>query len=296
MSAHISALYFYPLKSAGRIAVNTLQLDAWGGVHDRHWMLVNSTGLALTQRDYGAIGQLQPQIDGDALVLHSNSVKSLRIPILRTAADVTLHDLQTTRAVVWGDDVPVIDAGDEASAWCESAIGAPCRLVQLAPWGRRPVAQKYAGPLAATDRHTTLSDGAPLLVLGDASLALLNEKLRKRGVAVVGAERFRANVMLADAAAHEEDTWSVVCIGDVTLAFGTTCARCVMTTIDQHTGQRGSRLASEAGGEPLRTLALYRRAGTGIMFGVNVTNATPGVLRLGDVVHVQQRRNTAVTG
>lgn len=287
---YISALYLHPLKSGQRIAVASLTLGPWGPINDRRWMLVDANGNALTQRDHGAISQIVPSLEADAVVLDCRGEATLRVPIANNADDAAAHALRSARAIVWGDDVDVLDAGDGASAWCSAIIGSDCRLVQLAPWGRRPVAPKYAGPLDPADRYTSLNDGAPLLLLGEASLVQLNARLAERGVPAVSSDRFRANVMIANSAPHDEDTWSTVQIGNVTIGVGSSCPRCVMTTIDQATGSRAARLESESGGEPLRTLALYRRDKGGVMFGANATNATNGVLRVGDAIVVHARK------
>jgi len=62
------------------------------------------------------------------------------------------------------------------------------------------------------------------------------------------------------------------------------CARCVLTTIDPATGERGT--------EPLRTLTSYRQYNHKILFGQNVLLAdlnTSGTLRVGDAVEVVAR-------
>jgi len=56
------------------------------------------------------------------------------------------------------------------------------------------------------------------------------------------------------------------------------CARCVVTTTDQETLERGQ--------EPLRTLAAFRRQEQKVMFGQNVVHYGTGVLRVGDVVAI----------
>jgi uncharacterized protein YcbX len=56
------------------------------------------------------------------------------------------------------------------------------------------------------------------------------------------------------------------------------CARCVITTTDQVTGERGR--------EPLRTLATYRRFGNAVLFGQNLIHDRTGTLRVGDEVVV----------
>ena len=56
------------------------------------------------------------------------------------------------------------------------------------------------------------------------------------------------------------------------------CARCVITTTDQETGERGR--------EPLRTLASYRTIDRGIRFGQNAVPRELGTLTVGDEVEV----------
>ena len=69
-------------------------------------------------------------------------------------------------------------------------------------------------------------------------------------------------------------------IGGVTFRSGGPCARCIVTTTDQLTGERGH--------EPLRTLASYRRDpadSTRINFGLNLTHEIKsGTLRVSDPV------------
>ena len=56
------------------------------------------------------------------------------------------------------------------------------------------------------------------------------------------------------------------------------CIRCVTTTVDQATGL--------AGKEPLATLATFRRAEGGVIFGQNAVHERGGRIRLGDPVEV----------
>ena len=90
--------------------------------------------------------------------------------------------------------------------------------------------------------------------------------------------RFRPNILLSHTTPHQEDSWHAIRIADVTFEFGFPCSRCVMTTIDPHTGDRGV--------EPLKTLATYRRQHGEVMFGMNVTNVGVGTIRVGDVVEL----------
>lgn len=92
-------------------------------------------------------------------------------------------------------------------------------------------------------------------------------------------DRFRSNIVVRGGTPYEEDAWSSVRCGEMAFGCAAVCQRCIITTTDQATGRRD-------GDEPLRTLALYRRApdGSGVMFGRYLVHSGMGRLRVGDVV------------
>jgi uncharacterized protein YcbX len=89
-------------------------------------------------------------------------------------------------------------------------------------------------------------------------------------------ERFRPNIVFTGGAPNEEDAWKTFTIGNVHFAGVKPCARCVMTTIDQQTG--------ESGKEPLATLGSYRKTGNKVLFGQNVIPLSKGMIQIGDEV------------
>ena len=92
--------------------------------------------------------------------------------------------------------------------------------------------------------------------------------------------RFRPNIVIAQAPAFVEDAWPRVRVGSVIMRAAGPCIRCIVTTTDQLTGERSA--------EPLRTLATYRRDpndATAVNFGQNFIHETKsGTIRVGDVV------------
>ena len=84
-----------------------------------------------------------------------------------------------------------------------------------------------------------------MLLTSLASLADLNTRLGHR----VPISRFRGNLVVHGAPPWEEDTWRRIRIGTATFRVAKPCDRCLVTTIDQHTGTRPDRL------EPLRRSA-----------------------------------------
>lgn len=282
--ARITDLFVHPLKGAAPMRVHRMRLDALGAVGDRRWVLVDAHGSAITPRDIPALAQLVatlPVRDGaierDApLTLETPGLNAIVVP--PAAPSAALHAVR-----VWDDVVQLADAGEAAAEWVSRAIDVPCRLMHWTDASRRPLAAKYAGVLPNGERHVTITDGAPLLLLGSASLDALNVRLAAAGHATLPVERFRPNIVLATTAPHEEDTWERIRLGTVDIGVGSPCPRCVVTTIDPHTLVQGV--------EPLRTLAQYRRGdGGGVMFGMNVTHAAAGELVVGDAVDVLSHR------
>jgi uncharacterized protein YcbX len=96
-------------------------------------------------------------------------------------------------------------------------------------------------------------------------------------------KRVRPNIVIAQTEPHEEDEWRHIRIGAVDVDVVKPCARCVITTIDPGTAQ--------AGDEPLRTLASYRKQGSKVMFGQNAVHRQPGTISVGDAVTVVSRRD-----
>lgn len=92
----------------------------------------------------------------------------------------------------------------------------------------------------------------------------------------LGMVRFRPNLVIDGEEPFAEDGWPTVRIGDVELRTAETCDRCVMTTIDPETLERGK--------EPMRTLARHRRWDGKTWFGTRLVPLGDGELHVGDEV------------
>jgi len=280
--ARVSALYVHPLKSAAGIRVEDIRLDERGAVGDRRWILVDEHGDMITARETHRLVLIHPSFLTDdrngGIRLTAPGLVPLEVPL-----DSVNRAAPTRTVRVWDDEVAAHDAGDIAAAWCTAAVGRTCRLLRLADADRRPLAPRFAGSIDPQSRYVAMSDGAPLLLLGMASIDALNARLLESGHAdVMDPRRFRANVLVTGTRSHDEDTWRDIRIGDVSLSVGSACTRCVLTTVDPD--------SAESGHEPLRTFAQYRRADGGVIFGMNTTHREPGVIRVGDAVHVVSLR------
>jgi uncharacterized protein len=111
---------------------------------------------------------------------------------------------------------------------------------------------------AINQEQVSLADGYPMLIIGQASLDDLNRRL----VDPVPMNRFRPNLVFTGGMPYEEDEWRSFRIGINKFAGVKPCSRCVMTTINQETGEKGW--------EPLTTLSGYRKRDGEVYFGQNV--------------------------
>jgi hypothetical protein len=93
--------------------------------------------------------------------------------------------------------------------------------------------------------------------------------------------RFRPNLVVSGSEAFAEDGWRRLTIGGISMQVVKPCARCVVTTTDQQSGQR-------MGDEPLRTLATFRRQEGKVMFGQNVVHYGVGRVSVGDEISLRE--------
>jgi uncharacterized protein YcbX len=258
----LSSLAVYPVKSLRGLTPAQWSVASRGLAYDRHWMVVDSNGLFLTQRQHPRMALVDTHLTADRLILSAQSMPELELPRQSTGSRIEVR--------VWGEPVLAESAGDMAAAWLSDYLQTSARLVCFPTGKLRQVDLAYAQP----GDSTAFADGFPFLLLGEASLAELNSRLQQP----LEMRRFRPNLVVAGSAPFAEDRWRRIQIGDLSFRVVKPCSRCVITSIDPDSGEKGS--------EPLRTLATYRRRGGKVMFGQNLIHDTIGHLRVGDPVTV----------
>lgn len=263
----LSALYRFPLKSAQGESLVRAQLDVLGLAGDRRWMIVDtSSGRFLTQRLLPQLTQLRAQwLDAEHLLLSLAG----RADLLVTLPEV---DAPLRAVTVWSDSLQVPDAGDAAALWLSDWLGRACRLVQVPAERARQVDPNYA---QMGDR-VGFADGFPLLLIGQASLDDLSARVGQP----LEMLRFRPNLVISGSAPYAEDSWKRIRIGALEFRLVKGCSRCIIPTIDLHTGERS------ADREPLTTLKTYRERDGEVYFGQNLLHSGPGELEVGMPVEV----------
>lgn len=275
---HLSALHIYPVKSCRGLSISSAELDDHGLVGDRRFMIVTAAdGLFITQRSHPRLALIATALDPNALTLSTSGHGSVTVG---RALRPTVGDKpRPTRLVtVWKSTVTAEDCGDEPAEWLSSFLGLPLRLVRMGGTYQRPNLKRAA----QADDVVSFADSCPFLVISEASLADLNDRLVAKDEEPLPMNRFRPNLVVAGCAPYAEDTWTRLRVGDVVFRSAGPCARCVVTTTDQSTAERGK--------EPLRTLATYRRDAanpTDVNFGINLIHETKhGTVQMGAKVEI----------
>lgn len=238
----ISRLWVYPIKSCAGIELQASKLTVDGLAWDRRWMLVDHKGKFLTQRQLPRMALITAKLSESSLWVSAPAQSDLEVSLD--------HDGQRVTATLWGDRCDAVDVGDLAAGWFSEALAMPCRLVAFNEQAKRNCDPEFVGTSGAS---TQFSDGFPLLVIGEASLRALNERLVEKGLEPVSMAHFRPNLALHGLDAFDEDHIRVLCgEHDVALRLVKPCARCLITTVDPTRGVR------DASGEPLATLNQFR--------------------------------------
>ncbi|MER0244716.1 MOSC N-terminal beta barrel domain-containing protein [Streptomyces sp. HSW2009] len=271
--AQLSAIHVYPVKSVGGHALSEATVEPWGLAGDRRWLLVKPDGTFLTQRQLPrlALGAARPLPDG-SIALSADGHEPLTV----SPPDPESSRISTVR--VFKDPVELVWTEGAGSAWFSELLGREVHLVHLDdPARRRPISPEYARP----GETVSLADSMPLLLTTTASLAGLNALIAQGEHAHEGPlpmNRFRPNVVVDGGTPWAEDGWRKLLIGDVVFRVAKPSSRCVITTTDQRTTERGR--------EPLWTLAAHHRIGNKVVFGQNLIPEHTGTLRVGDPVKI----------
>lgn len=264
----VEALFIYPIKGCRGTRRDAVAIGPRGFEGDRRWMVVDANGTFVTQRTLPQLVRVRPRLDEarGTLALAAPEMDPLELP--------ATHETGDERAIeVWSHRGQAVRS-PAGSAWFSRFLGAPHDLVYMAERHLRPVNPERARP----GDIVSFADGYPFLLVSEASLADLNQRLP----AAITAERFRPNIVVSGCEPFAEDGWARLDIGGIPFRGVKRCDRCVVTTVDLDTGQRGP--------EPLRTLARFRKQDGKVWFGMNLIHDRTGTLRTGDPVTVDEVR------
>ena len=261
----VTDISIYPIKSCRGISLPNAVVEQRGLACDRRFMLVDAKGRFVTQREQPRMASISVRQTGDGYLVEVPGQDALTLPReLESARDCQVR--------VQRDALDAHLAGPEINRWFTRFMGMDCGLAYMAEHHHRAVRHRSAH----FDDEVSFADGAPLLLISEASLADLNARLAE----AVSIRRFRPNLVVTADNAYDEDGWGRIRVGEAEFDVAWQCSRCILTTVDPDTGVRDER------GEPLETLKTYRRVNGPVMFGQNLIPRKLGEIRVGNEVEI----------
>lgn len=273
---YLSEINIYPIKSLGGISLRSSAIEERGLRFDRRWLLVDEKNNFLTQREFPKMATVNVKVLKEGLRVSENENETI-VPF-------EPNTNETATVKIWSSRCRAKVYERETNDWFSNVLQTDCKLVSMPKETRRKVNYFYA-----VHKNDTVSfaDGYPFLLIGESSLEDLNARLENP----VPMNRFRPNFVVSGADAFAEDDWKQIKIGNVIFHVVKPCGRCVITTIDQASGEK-------QGVEPLKTLASYRipkrSVKQKILFGQNLIAENTGkVIEVGDKVEIIESRKNS---
>jgi hypothetical protein len=257
VEVRVQSLHVYPVKSCAGTSPGQAEVTETGFDLDRAWMVVDRSGLFVSQRELPRMALVQPSFKGSDIILRAPGMLALHVAPDRVEA--------ATEVQVWDDRIAAFDMGDLCAQWFSDFLGRKVRLARFDPDVRRLADSRWTKGVEA---QSAFQDEFPFLVASAASLAEVNRRLGAAGAEAVAMARFRPNIVLEGLDAHGEDHLDEITFdavgGPVRLKLVKPCSRCGIPDVDPATGTPGHAVGD--------VLAQYRadpRLDGALTFGMN---------------------------
>lgn len=255
----VAWLHVAPVKGLRIEERDRIELGLSGVEDDRRFCVVDETGRLLNGKRLAPLTTISARFHMETGHLH------LRMPNGSSVGGTVAVGAPIT-VTIYGHAAPGHLVDGPWAAALSDELGRSVRLV------------RFDGPGSGHDRA---DDAAGATLLSTGSL----ERLRQEAGSAepVDPRRFRMLIGVADASAHEEDSWigRHVRVGEAVVAPAGNVGRCVVTTRDPET--------AEPTLDTLELLARYRRnveTTEPLAFGIWARVERAGSVRIGDPVEV----------
>ncbi len=247
----VERMYTSPVKALALCEVKQAFLDKAGIPGDRAFFIVDGGGRLFTQREYGPLVRIGASYDAPT------DYMALTFPDGRSVTGTPEPGELVTTSFFGGRSVEGhVVRGD----WNDA----------LSTFTRQPIR------LVKAVRAGASFDGFPLSMCSTASLGALAAAAAQDEV---DGRRFRQNIYISGATAHQEDEWlgREVRVGKALLRVKMRDSRCIVTTRSPETGEPDL--------DTLKIIPTYRSdQPKEVNFGVYCTVAEPGEARVGDEI------------
>jgi hypothetical protein len=271
----LSEINIYPVKSCGAITLSSSCVGSLGLKADRRFVITDQQGLFISGRTYPKLTLIKVQYTNQSLVISAPNMPNL----ILNNADFSPH---YKKIKVWDDIIEGQYCGNKYDQWLSQFLATPCQLIYFGEHSHRLVKNRQ--------EQLAFADGYPLLLISQASLDDLNNKLIQQQLSPVSMSQFRSNLVISHGKAFQEDSWHRIRIGDVIFEIVKPCSRCIFTTVNPKTGKKNTAM------QPLKTLRQYRHStdNKGIMFGQNLVALNSGNISINDNVEVLATKAAAI--
>ena len=257
----IVSIHIYPIKSLGGISLQSSKLLERGLEFDRRWMLVDSAGVFITQRQIPKLALFKLSLLQEHLLVHSG--------IDNKSVQVSFNcDGEWIEVRVWDDTVKVQEVAAETSQWFSNQLNQEVKLVYMHESSTRFIDKDFA----SNNETVSFADGYPILMANTSSLEDVNSRLKNK----VKIARFRPNIVVKGDTPFEEEQWRKISLGTSKIEVVKKCARCVMVNINPVSAVKET--------EVLQVLSTYRKVDNKVYFGVNALVQKTGVIKVGDTL------------
>ena len=251
----ISAIHATPVKSLGLTSIDSGQVSHRGIVGDRRFLLIDSEGRVVTQRQLGKLTQVYAE--------YSDEDDNLKLTF-PDGSVVSGHPESgpQTATVLWGRVVSGVEIVGDWSKALSDFCGVELRLM------------KSRNPGESFDEY-------PVSLISEATIEYLSGLTR--GEKEFEVERFRPTLLISGCDPHEEDSWlgKGLLIGDrLRLRLISRDPRCAITTLDPKTGERDF--------DTLRLILSYRPSRRAAYLGVYGIVEASGSVAVGDEITLSQ--------
>lgn len=267
----VKSLHIYPVKSLRGIDLQTADIRLRGPKGDRRFLLVRPDGGFITQRDFPKLALVKTSLHKTGITLQIPNENDIFVPVPENGKRKTVK--------IWRDQVGAATTFYGVNESLSKFLGQKVELVYMDNKSQRQANQKWTDG----EYPVSFADGYPVLITNTASLTALNAHIVKEGGSALPMNRFRPNIVVEHGTPWREHQWRHIRIGGVELKLVKPCARCIITSIDQHTGERGPKSALKS----LKTLNPSKNpASPGVVFGHNAVVVKGGQISVGQEVEI----------
>jgi hypothetical protein len=248
----VARLSIAPVKSLGLSHPDSIRLERSGVPENRRFLPLTRERVPFPAKRNGRVMQVASETDGEGSRL------TLRFPDGTEVAGPVELQGSPFPVTLWGHAVASRLVGGGFADALSAFAGEPVLL-------------------ARTERPGDGNDEFPVSLVSVASVEAIGRAGGRDGT--IGAGRFRMLLEIDGTDPHEEDSWlgRSVRVGSATIHVAKHCARCVITTMNEHSG--------EADFPTLKVIADARGSRDGELdMGMYASVLEPGTIAVGDRV------------